>query len=309
MEPKYLGEVVLHRREQLGLSQQMVCEGLCTVMTLSRFEKGLQTPSRDCVVAILQRLGLPDDRYYARLTKKEIQLIVLRKEVRACCSRFEQASGEERQQARVEALEKLGELEHCVKKSDRINQQFILRIRGTLGTAEGSYSLEKRLEILIEAIRLTSPRFTLDEIGNFLYSADEVAVISKIAVTYSRSGHRKKAIDIYGQLLMTIQKWNPNYSYLTLVAYNYAQYLCLESQFKESLEISELGCRACIRQKHYYLLPGFLHIKAECYYSIGEMGKTSELYRAAYYIYGAIANTQAQEILKAEAEERLNLVL
>lgn len=309
MEPKYLGEVVLQRREQLGLSQQAVCEGLCTVMTLSRFEKGLQTPSRDCVVAILQRLGLPDDRYYAQLTKKEIQLITLRKAVLACCGRFEQSSGEERQQARVEALEKLGELERRVKKGDRINRQFILRIRVALEATEGGYSLEKGLETLLEAIRLTSPRFDLDEIGSCLYSADEAAVINKIAVIYSQSGQRKKAIDIYGQLLKMILKWNPNHSYLPLITYNYAQYLGLEGRFKESLEISELGRQTCIRQKHYHLLPGFLQTQAECYYSIGEIGKTAELYRSAYYIYDAVADTKTQEILKADAEERLNLVL
>lgn len=309
MEPIYLGEIVLRRRKQLGLSQQMVCEGLCTGMTLSRFEKGLQTPSKECVVAILQRLGLSDDRYYAQLTQKETRLTILRKEVRACCDRFEQASEGERQQARVEALEKLGELERCVKKDDCINRQFILRMRATVGTAEGIYSLEKRLETLLEAIRLTSPRFDLNELGRCLYSADEVAVISKIAVTYARSGQRRKAIEIYGQLLKVVQKWNPNHRYLPLIAYNCAQYLCSESRFRESLEISELGRQACIRQKHYHLLPGFLDIMAECCYSIGEMDRTAELYRSAYYIYGAFADTQTQEILKAEAKERLNLTL
>ena len=74
MEIKYLGEVVREQRKLLGLRQELVCEGLCTPMTLSRFESGRQTPSRDCVVAILQRLGLPDDQYYAQLTKEETQL-------------------------------------------------------------------------------------------------------------------------------------------------------------------------------------------------------------------------------------------
>ena len=305
MVPKYLGEVVLQRREQLGLSQQMVCEGLCTVMTLSRFEKGLQTPSRDCVVAILQRLGLPDNRYYAQLTKKETQLIILRKEVRACCSRFEQSTGEERQQARVKALEKLGELEHCIKKDDRINRQFILGIQATLG-ADPS---KTRLDLQMEAIYLTSPRFDLNNLSNCLYSTSEMGIINKIAVSYSHNGQHRKSIDIYDQLLKIIQKRMPNHSCLPLMAHNYAQILRLENRLEESLDISELGLQVCIQKGHYYLVPRFLHIKAECYYSMGAIDRSKGLYQSAYYIYEATMDTKNQEILKIEARERLNLVL
>lgn len=304
MKVKYLGEVVRQRRKAMDVSQGMVCEGLCTAMTLSRFESGQQTPSWDCVAAILQRLGLPDDQICAHLTREETQLELLRKEMLACFGRFEQAQGEEQEQARAQALEKLRDFERSIKKDDHINQQFIWGMKASLEL----YSPQKRLEILMEAIHLTSPRFDLDEIGNCLYFANEVAIINRIAINHFRCDQRSKAIDIYSQLLRLVRKRSPNHNYLPLIAYNYARYLAAENRLEEALEISELGRQICIKQEHYNLLPYFLHVEAGCRYLTGEAGKSAELYRSAYHIYGAVANTGDQEILKAAAGEHLNLV-
>lgn len=305
MKTMYLGDVVRQQRKSLGLSQEMVCEGLCATMTLSRFESNQQTPSRDCVMAILQRLGLPDDRYYAQLTKKETKIDRLRKEARAYFSQFEQTVGDEQQQACTNALKKLRSLERCIKKEDHINQQFILGMRADLE----AHSPRKQLEMLMDAIHRTSPRFDLDHLSSCLYCEDEVVIISRIAIVESRHGQRKKAIDIYRQLLTLVLKRTPNHSCLPLIAYNYTLYLALEKRWEEALKIAEFGREACLKQGHYHLFPGFLHIEADCYYWMGKLSKSAELYSSAYYIYGAIGDTNNQNVVKTVAEERLNLLL
>ena len=305
MEIMYLGEAVRQKRKSLGLTLEMVCEGLCTIMTLSRFEKGKQTPSRDCVGAILQRLGMPDDRYCAQLTDEEAQLLRLRTEINAYCGQFEQTLGEERQQARKNALEKLRDLERCIKEDDRINQQFILGMRATLEP----YPPQEQLEMLMKAIRLTVPRFDLEEISSCLYCENEVVIINQIAIRYFLCGQRRKAIDIYGQLLKHILKWTPNHECLSLIPHNYALYLASEKRWKEALEISTSGREICIRQGNYSMLPGFLHIEAECYYFMGERNRSIRLHQSAYHLYGAIMDTKNQETLKTDAKKRFNLTL
>lgn len=304
MKVKDLSEVVRQRRKELNVSQGMVCEGLCATMTLSRFESGQQTPSWDCAAAILQRLGLPDDQICAQLTREETQLVLLRKEILACCGRFEQALGEEREQARIQILEKLRDLESRVKTDDHINHQFVLRIQASLEDR----SLQKRLEMMMSAIRRTSPRFDLNEIDKCLYCADEVIIISQVGRTYSDCGQPRKAIDIYRQLLKLVLKRTPNHKYLPVIAYNYARCLALEDRFEEALEITELGRQACVKQEHYYLLAKLLHLEAGCRYLTGEAGRSKELCRSAYHIYGALANAKDQEVLKTTAEMNLNLV-
>lgn len=74
MNVYFLGEYIKKQREKLGLTQEQVCEGICEQVTLSRLENGRQTPSRTRVNALLQRLGLPEDRYYMILTKNELEI-------------------------------------------------------------------------------------------------------------------------------------------------------------------------------------------------------------------------------------------
>ena len=305
MEIMYLGEAVRQRRKMLGVTLEMVCEGLCTIMTLSRFEKGLQTPSRDCVAAILQRLGLPGDQYCAQLTDAEAQLIRLRTEIIDYCGQFEQTLGEERQQACKNALEKLRDLESFIKEDDRINQQFILGMRATLEP----YSPQEQLEMLMRAIHLTVPRFDPEKISNCLYCRNEVVIINKIAIRYFFCGERKKSLDIYEQLLNLILKRDPNHDCLHLITYNYALYLAIEKRWKEALKISALGREICVKQGNYNTLPGFLHIEAGCYYYMGESSRSINLHRSAYHLYGAIMDTRNQEVLKTAAKERFDLTL
>ena len=81
MKNVFLGEYVKQRRLDLGLTQEQLCYGICEPMTLSRLENGKQTPSRNRINALLQRLGLPDDRYFALLSKNELEMEALQKEM------------------------------------------------------------------------------------------------------------------------------------------------------------------------------------------------------------------------------------
>ena len=74
MKNVFLGEYIKQRRLDLGLTQEQLCDGICEPMTLSRLENGKQTPSRNRINALLQRLGLPDDRYFALLSKNELEM-------------------------------------------------------------------------------------------------------------------------------------------------------------------------------------------------------------------------------------------
>ena len=206
MREVYLGETIKQRRMELGLTQEELCEGICDTVTISRIENGRQTPSRNRINALLQRLGLPDDRYYALLSKHEIELDSLRKELHSRTTYFRQAPDEIRNSARIRALETLQELEAIMDADDQITRQQILSDSVTLGNADGPYDADERLELLMEAIRLTVPRFNLKEICERYYTTDEIRIINQIAATYAMAGQRNEAINIYDQLLNYVKK-------------------------------------------------------------------------------------------------------
>ena len=100
MKEIFLGDVIRQRRLELGLTQEELCEGICEPMTISRFENGRQTPSRNRIRALLQRLGLPDDRFYGLLNAKELEISNLEKEITSLHVQFERAAPQEKNRIR-----------------------------------------------------------------------------------------------------------------------------------------------------------------------------------------------------------------
>ena len=292
-----IGAYIRQNREDQGLTQRQLCEGICEPATISRIENGQQTPCRSRLSALLQRLGLPDDRYFALLSPNEIEISSLQAEIVSCGVHGRRERG----------LELIARLESIMEADDHITRQFILRSRVLLG----DYGFEEQLDILLEAIRLTVPRFTLEELESFLYSFDEIKIINQIGNTYAEAEQHKKAIDVYSRLLRYVQKHNSNITQstgqLVLVAYNYARELDVCGLYRDAIEIAELCRQTCVKYAHYQLLPGTLHIMAECYHFLGDDDKSRDLYLQAYAIYKAIGNERDLRFLEKDVREQLGV--
>ena len=103
MKEVYIGSIIRKRRQELGLTQEQLCRGICETVTLSRIENGKQTPSRSKLNALLQRLGMPGERYYALLSEQEMKISNLQTEIVSC--------------------NVLGQREQGLKKLDELEQQ------------------------------------------------------------------------------------------------------------------------------------------------------------------------------------------
>lgn len=311
MEQAFLGEYIRQRRMDLGLTQAQLGEGICEPMTVSRLERGKQAPACNTINALLQRLGLPGSRYFALLSKNETDMDALQKEILADTIQFARAAKEDRPEIRSQALEKIEKLERLMDPDDRITRQYILSARASLGGPDGPYGPEKRLTMLLEAIRLTVPRFDLENIGLLRYSMEETKLINQIAITYEQLGQRRTALDIYRQVLQYIGKHDRELAgfagHYTMVAHNYAIDLGLEKRYDESIEIAEEGRRVCVKYGNYQFLPGFSAILAECFYFTGNIAQSREEYFQAYYIYRAVGDQRNLDIMRREMRERLGV--
>lgn len=296
-----LGEYIKQRRLDLGLTQEQLCDGICEPITLSRLENGKQTPGRGRLNALLQRLGLPEDRYFALTGQNELEIEALKKEIIACNVTKQVPEG----------FAKLMQLEKLTDPNDQITQQFILRSQVLLGRLDGSLAPLQQTEILLKAIQLTVPRFDLEEIGQFLYSVDEIKIINQIGIAYSDNGQNKKAADIYYQLLKYVRKHFQeavtSIGVLPLVLYNYARVLDLCKRYEEGAELAREGVDACIQYGHYRFLPGCLEIEAECRHFMGDDENSKELYYQSYYLCKIIKHWVGLEVVKKEAKEYLNI--
>lgn len=301
MEKYFIGEIIRQKRTELGLKQCQLCEGICEPTTMSRIESGKQMPGLNTLKNLLQRLGLSDERYYALVSKNEMQIADLQTEI-VSANVFKDSQ---------RGLPKIAELEELADPDDHLLHQFILRSKASLGKREDgqivAYSLDEKLDMLFKAIRLTVPNFDIDAIEEGLYSIDEVKVINHIATVYSDLEQHEKAIRIYDQLLQYINKHFQNIlqsgGLLPLVAFNYARELDLIGRYTDAIEIAETGWKACTQYGQYRYLAPTIAIIAECNHFLGDDSKSKEYYRQSYYIYKAVDDERGARVITAEAKK------
>lgn len=301
MKSFFIGEMIRQRRMELGLKQNELCQGICEPTTMCRIESGKQTPSLNQLKVLLQRLGLPDERYYAIISKNEMLISDLQTEIVSSNVFRDPQRG----------LPKIEELEKIADPDDRPIRQFILRSKVLLGKIENGqivpYTNDEKLDMLFEAIRLTSPNFDIDAICDGLYSVDEVKVINQIALIYSQLEQREKVIDIYRQLLAYIENHFQNTgqfgSLFSLVAFNYVRELDLVGRYTEAIEIAEIGWKACVQHKQYRMLPSIIAAIAECYHFLGEDNKSKDYYLQALYLCKAINDEECLSTVLYEINE------
>lgn len=308
MQEVFIGEIIRQRRLELHMTQEQLCEGICEQATISRFENGTQTPSRNRIKALFQRLGLPDERFYGVVSRNEERIKNLQDEIHMDGVRYERAGIEERARIRSRMLDSIAELERIIEPDDRVTAQFIIHEKAHI---DSSHSQEERLEMYMDAIRLTVPRFDLDKIESFRYSSAELGIINKIAVTFSRMGQKSRAIDINTQLLRYIEN---HYKSMRDFGGIFCMVSCClsielggDDRYDEAAAVAERGWRVCVEYGHYQFLPSLIAVLAECQFKLGNREKSAELYLQAYYTYKATTDDHNREIIRREMKERLDL--
>lgn len=301
------GEMLREKRMELGKTQEDVCGGLCSPVTMSRIESGTQNPSKTTLTALLQRLGLPGECYYALVSGKEAEMDRLQTEITACNVREDPQTG----------LEKLERLEQLNEDKDPIVKQFVLRSRAILGRREGdaivSYTAQEKLELLEQAIRLTVPKYDGEKLTKRLYSTNEIKLLNQIAIAYYNAGEKEKALDFYRQLMALcegdFEESRKKEGTMSLIAYNYARLLCLEQKFEEALGVVHKGLKVCREYGQYRMLPGLLSFAAESYCFLGDKEKSRELYYQSYYVFLAVDNKKDAKIIQEDAKKFLGIDL
>ena len=311
MEEMLIGTYIRQKRLEKNWTQEKLSDGICDAATLSRIENNERPPSIRVAKALLQKMGFSSAPYVALLGRADILAERLQKEIRDDAIRFEEVMEEEQLRIRERVLKKLSKLESLCGEDDRFVRQFVLSMRATVGTPEGPYRTEERLELLLEAIRLTIPNFDLKKVSRFRYSMNEVALVNKVARTYARAGDRKKAISILSQLLQYIEKNNQELdkfaAQFCLVVHNCAIDLAVEKRYKEAAELAQRGWDVSVEKGDYQFLPGFVAILAGCEYFQGNRERSAELYVQACVLYKTLRDERNLAIMKREMKEYLGL--
>ena len=302
----HIGEYIKRKREEKEIKQDELCYGICDRSTLSRIERGKQEPSYYILKALLQRLGISEDRCQILMGPQEFEISELQREIVADNVREDFSS----------ALKKIRRLEELSQSAENpLLQQFILRVRAAAGYEENGERLDydnpTQRKMLIQALELTCPGITMENVGSFLLSEDEAKIINQIAITYSEEGNRRQAIEIYRQLIRYVQSHfagcEVGQVMLPLTAYNYSRLLGQERRYEEAIEIAELGRQCCVKYNKCRFLGGLLFNIAYCLHDLGKDVESMELMIQSYYVNKAMDRTRSCEVVRKYAKETLKL--
>lgn len=302
----HIGEYIKRKREEKEIKQDELCYGICDRSTLSRIERGKQEPSYYILKALLQRLGISEDRCQILMGAQEFEIAELQREIVADNVRKDFSS----------ALKKIRRLEELSQSAENpLLQQFILRVRAAAGYEENGERLDydnpTQRKMLIQALELTCPGITMENMCSFLLSENEAKIINQIAITYSEEGNRRQAIEIYRQLIRYVQSHFAGCEIgqvmLPLTAYNYSRLLGQERRYEEAIEVAELGRQCCVRYNKCRFLGGLLLNIACCLHDLDQDDASRKRLIQSYYAYLVMEDTVSCEVVQNYAKKVLGI--
>lgn len=286
MSMSNIGKIIYWKRVALGLSQEDLADGVCSVPTLSRIENGERIPTQNHLELLLQRLGYTDLIFDTYADEEALLAHELKFRIRQTYIEGDYAI----------AKELLSKFEPLAKKVSQIDRQFILLMNIILYPEK--YSAEERLQKLEEALYLTQPKYRTGYVPRLL-SYEEIIILNNIAVSMANCGRRKSAIDtLYGIMEyydthITITEEALRTEPMTL--YNLSKYLGLENRYDECIAVCEKGILLAKRTGRCPLLAHTMYNEAWALVKRnqpGDFDTAKELAHMAFQLATMLGNTR-----------------
>ena len=161
-------DVLRTRREMFGLTQEQLCEGICSVKSLRRAEKGQTDMQRETLKKILNRLGLSGQMQWSRLITSDREVIRMAEELADYINdrKFSVAS------------KQLESLKSRIDLDIPQNKQYFLEKQALLEFEQGKVTREEFVKMEKEALECTLRAENLYRKENVYLTEREIICIS-----------------------------------------------------------------------------------------------------------------------------------
>lgn len=295
-----LGDIVRMTRKSLLITQQQLCEGICSVETLSRIEGGRQNPCRDVYELLMERMGRIRERAYSMLSISDYKVMEKMRKFEMCIQAYDFHKAEY-------ILEEIRES----AGGTNIDRQFIIRAESIVKYRLKQISAEEFLEMLIKAIRLTIPRYSEISLSNWPLTYNEVTLLLNISTAYSEKEDYQMGIDILEEVNTALKQCYIDKEQRdvmqVVVFYNLSKWYGLIGSHKKAIDASIKGIEICKENKIGNLLPHLLYNYAWNKEQLIEKGVVSpenkreciSCFKRAYYIACAMQQSYIEESIKS----------
>ena len=161
-------DVLRTRREMFGLTQEQLCEGICSVKSLRRAEKGQTDMQRETLKKLLNRLGLSGQMQWSRLITSDREVIRMAEELAGYINdrKFSVAS------------KQLESLKSRIDLDIPQNKQYFLEKQALLEFEQGKVTREEFVKMEKEALECTLRAENLYRKENVYLTEREIICIS-----------------------------------------------------------------------------------------------------------------------------------
>ena len=191
MKERTIGDLIYRSRVDRNITQKQLCDGLCSVQTLSKIESGERMPDVFLLEYLLQRLGLSSDDLEIVLFEDEFREVELRDSI------------EEKIQNREfgEATKLIEILPH--PNASGIRMQYYHQMKAVLESAEERYT--QAIVHIESALQYTGKeRGYIGEISS-IYGTKEIQLLCMMAQVYLLKGAPKKAKRILKEVILYLE--------------------------------------------------------------------------------------------------------
>ncbi|MGL4797766.1 MAG: helix-turn-helix domain-containing protein [Cellulosilyticaceae bacterium] len=276
-------EIIKNNRISRNMTQEDVCEDICTQETLSRIETRKRSPHSINFKDLTKRIGVKRELISSCIMAS--QYIVLEKK---------------RELDWFRHYFKWEEAENCLKEIERYyfpnveeNEQFFIYQRTMIKFRQEKIEALEALEQLEKALKLTVINYREIDLETSMLTNQEVEILCNIANIYTKINHKEKTIKLMQELLQSFRKGYVDIRYkskgVLLVMNNLASYLEEIDEFDKAIELNNEGIQLTLRCGRGNGIGRFLTEKA---YTIERMKKNGieceedslEIYKQAFYI-------------------------
>lgn len=234
------GQIIKMLREEKGLTQPVLAEGICNQTTLSRVESGRQEPSSRIFNQLIEKMGENPQSYMFAMTTTEKRAIELDREITNLLDgdKYEEA------EKLLEEMESLKELDEGSRGFVRFSRIFIATGRG-LPKIEAIKELNEAFSWLSKLVDKAG-RYQRTNYTKCLLSKNDLQVLSFLAICYIEV-EEAQAIEIFYLQKLYIERVIADdevfaNSY-TAVTYNLSRQLGGAQKYEEALTVAEDGLK------------------------------------------------------------------
>ena len=298
------GDVLIKKlRQEKGLTQVQLSEGICSKDTLSRIERGERVPSRWVFEQLMERLGEDPKKYFTDVVTTEDKRVAdLRDELKGFL-RDKSVEGIQKSKELLDRLEK----DEAFKTKE--GQQYLFRSKANLALNQKNY--EDMHSNAMAALTLTKPTFNDELIDTYILTFDEIWSINQLAIArfflVSIEDSTKILLALKAAVDRNYIDGNDMANVYASILYNLSKNLGQMEMWGECLPICEAGVKWCYQSRNSYHYPLFLYNKAHCLFNLDKREEAISALKRVFAIFMGFERLMELASVKNSMKEKFGV--